>query len=542
MREYNPALSGARVPGFSASPPTCNLARNVTAAAAAAVSISVQAVFGFGTCPPRPPNADGIMVAERLVEDSISLQHTQSMHSVRRVQDRDHRTKKRRRSLPALVAIQAPSTTQRTADTSSNRTTFQFRSVKFPKFGTKRVIDSATIARRAELQKVAHEALEIFRERYVDNQNINWDRMRERLDRRKITNERELYASIEWMMSQAGDQFTRFLPPTELDTMKDDIDGEMCGVGIVFDAETHGWRRTKRIIVKEIVSNSPASDAGISIGDEISAIDLASIRRMSVDEATNRLLGKEGQKVSISFIRCDDSVELSVTLTRRRFTVPTVSGESVVVAGVGRVAYLRVSEFAANTALQARRVIRSLYAEGRPFSVVVLDLRGNAGGLVDQAVELSRVFLSKEHTIVRFVGRNGEVTTENGGARWLRRARVRVLEEPLIVLVDETTASASELVAAALRDNCRAVIVGSSTYGKGSVQAIAQLSDGAGVAITVAQYRTPGDSPIEAGRGLKPDLYKPSLPSDASCVAKMFAKHPRRMRWINTRIRACCPP
>lgn len=401
-------------------------------------------------------------------------------------------------------------------------------------------LDAAAVARRAELRRVSVEAWDIFRERYVDQPGIDWARLRNRLDRRTITNEGELHDAIDWMLAQAGDQFTRFLPRPELDAMKEGIDGEMCGVGIIFDAETHGWRRTKRVIVKEVVAHSPAADAGFARGDAITAIDTASIRRMSVDEATNRLLGKEGNKVSISFIRCADGLELSVTLTRRRFSVPTVSAEAVQVAAVGRVAFIQVREFAASTALQARRGIRQLMVGG-PLDAIVIDLRGNSGGLVDQAVEFAKIFLDKQRVVVRFVGRDDAITTERSEMRWLTRQRIRLTSQPVFVLTDESTASASELVAAALRDNCRALIIGSSTYGKGSVQAIAQLSDGAGVAVTVARYRTPANMPIHAGRGLKPDIFRSDMAVDSSVVQQVFGQSSRRLKWMKSKISSCSP-
>jgi carboxyl-terminal processing protease len=402
-------------------------------------------------------------------------------------------------------------------------------------------IDSAELTRRADLRAVAKEAWDIFHERYVDNPAIDWLLLRTRFDRRRVTSEEELHDTIDWLLSQAGDQFTRFLSPSELSSMKDDVEGVMCGVGIVFTAETHGWRRTKRVVVKEVVGKSPAAEAGLSRGDEITAIDTSSIRRMSIDDATSRLLGKDGDKVSVSFIRCDDDVELSVTLTRRRFDVPTVSGEPVLVPGVGRVGFIQVREFAANTGLQARRAVRRLIKTG-PVDAFVIDLRNNSGGLVDQAVEFAKVFLEREHVVVRFVGRGDIVTTESSDIGWFCRSRVRVPCAPVVILVDETTASASELVAAALRDNCRAVIVGASTYGKGSVQAIAQLSDGSGVAITVARYRTPSNSPIRSGRGLRPDLYKPDLADDVGAVMQLLGRSPRRFKWVQAKLSLCAVP
>lgn len=401
--------------------------------------------------------------------------------------------------------------------------------------------DASAIARRAELKNVAMEAWDIFRTRYIDNPRIDWERVRKRLERRRITNEPELYAAIDWMLSQAHDQFTRFLPRSELDSMKMDIDGEMCGVGIVFAAEVHGFHRGKRFYIKDIVPHSPASEAGLSRGDEITAIDMESTRWMSVNDATNRLLGNEGEKISLSFVRCDDQVELTVTLTRKWFTIPTVTAEAVLVPSVGRVAYLQIREFAASTALQARRSIRRLLSQGA-IQAYVIDLRENAGGLIDQAVEFAKVFLDRERVVVRFVGKGDVVTTEKSNVRWFYRHRVRVRKAPLIVLVDDTTASASELVAAALRDNCRAVIVGSCTYGKGSVQAISQLSDGAGVSVTVAHYRTPSNAHIETGRGLSPDLYRPNLPDDVRVVEKLFAHKSRRLRKALAKLTLCAPP
>lgn len=404
-------------------------------------------------------------------------------------------------------------------------------------------------ARVDALWRVAWEAWDVFEGRFVDEQGLDWVRLRERFGRRVIRNERELEAALEWLLAHAGDRFTRVLPRAELESMKDDIVGEMCGVGIVFDAEAVGWRRAKRVVVKEVVRNSPAADAGLARGDEITAIDLTSIRRMSVDQATDRLLGKEGKKVSLSFVRCADDLELSVTLTRRRFSVPTVSFEAVVVSGVGRVGFIQVREFAASTALQARRSVRKLLSSG-VVDVFVLDFRGNSGGLVDQAVEFAKVFLRREDVIVRFVGRDKAETTERSHSWWFLRQRVRVTSQPIVVLVDEATASASELVAAALRDNCRAVIVGSPTYGKGSVQAIAQLADGSGLAVTVARYRTPRNRGIEIGRGLRPDVFKASLAVDSEAVKQLLgrptgwratlgATRGGRSGWIRARLGAC---
>lgn len=398
--------------------------------------------------------------------------------------------------------------------------------------------------REAELsrRKLIDEAWSIFQERFVDQDTIDWRRLRRRLEARPCDSEADQHRTLEWLFSHADDPFTRYLSAEQLESMKDDIDGEMCGVGIIFNAETQGWRRTKRVTIKDVVRNSPAADAGLQRGDQITAIDMMNVSRMSVDEAMMRLLGKEGKKVLISFRRCFDGLEVNVLLTRRRFEVPTVSVERLHAPGVGDITYLQVREFAAKTAAQTRAAVRALGPQRS--ALFLLDMRGNSGGLVDKAVEVAKVFLERDNIVVRFVGRDGAMTTERCGWHMWWRTRVRVTEEPVVILVDGETASAAELVAAALRDNCRAVVIGNCTFGKGSVQAIVPLSDGAGVAVTVARYRTPRDEGIVMGRGLRPDLFRNNLAADGDEVVKqLFGRGgARRYRWIVSKLGKCsCP-
>lgn len=379
----------------------------------------------------------------------------------------------------------------------------------------------------------------------MDESSIDWVRLHKRVNARTLETDEQLHVSLQWLFSHANDPFTRYLSQDQLEAMKDDIDGEMCGVGIVFYAENQGWRRTRRVVIKSVVRNSPAADAGLMVGDEITAIDMVNVRRMTFDEATQRLLGKEGKKVLISFCRGSSNgrgVELNVLLTRRRFSVPTVASEILEAPGVGPIGYLQVREFASNTASQTRKAVRKLTAQRA--KLFVLDMRGNSGGLVDKAVEVAKVFLERDRIVVRFVGRRGAKTMERCGWRLFWRPRAHVTKEPVIVIVDSETASASELVAAALRDNCRAVVVGNPTFGKGSVQAIVPLSDGAGVAVTVARYRTPKDKGIVMGRGLKPDLFKRNLGEDGEgVVQELFGRGgARRMRWVAGRLGKCVAP
>lgn len=405
--------------------------------------------------------------------------------------------------------------------------------------------NAANLKAERSRRRILDEAFNLVNERFVDDKAVDWQRVRRNLQRRRLRSDEQLERALHWLFAQTDDPFTRYLPAEQLEAVKGDIDGEMCGVGIIFSAERRGWAGNKRVVtIKHVVENSPAAEAGLRKGDRITAIDMIGVGRMTFDEATARMLGKQGRKVLISFCRGSSSTELSILLTRRKFEVPTVSTERVFMSGIGDIAYIHVREFAANTAAQTRKAVHRVYGAG-PVTAVVLDLRGNSGGLVNRAIEVAKVFLKQRQTVVRFVGRDGEVTTERcawGPWLWWRRhLRQQMTESPMVVLVDSDTASASEIVAAALRDNCRAVVVGNSTFGKGSVQAIMPLSNGSGAAVTVARYQTPSGKNIVMGKGLRPDLFNAELSDEGDVAISSLFGHSahKRLRWIVGRLDKC---
>lgn len=395
-------------------------------------------------------------------------------------------------------------------------------------------------------RRIAREAVSVFRSQYVDADAVSWGRLERRIERAALRTDGELASLIRWSLASANDAYTRYLPATELDGVRDGIDGAMMGVGIVFSAETHGWRRAQRVVVKHVVRASPAHDAGLQRGDEIVAIDTHRVNTMRVDDAASRLTAHRRGRVLLTFVRRadpdtpDNRKELSVMLTRRRFSVPTVSHEYVRLSHLPdrRVAFLQVRDFAARTAAHARSALREIsQAEG--VVALVIDLRGNAGGLVDQAVAFAKLLLPRGRAVVAFVGRSDAVSVE----RTRSRRAPTPPKMPVLILADERTASASELVIAALRDNCVALTVGTRTFGKGSVQAVVPLSDGAGVAVTVAAYRTPAGRRIVDGNGLRPDWFRSDLADDAHAVTQLFQRAPgRRLKWIQARLARCVPP
>lgn len=418
---------------------------------------------------------------------------------------------------------------------------------------------------------VIEEGWEILKEQFVDDASIDWGAIHRRLQRRvkKMRTDEDMEQILYWLYTRAGDPFTRYLSLRQLEAMKGDIDGQMCGVGIVFNAERHGWLlRDKRVVIKHVVPGSPADEAGLVCGDQITAIDMTNISELSFDEATTRLLGKVGRKVLLTFRREND-MELSVLLHRRQFQVPTVSAELV----GDDVCYVQIREFAMNTTKQMHeclyRIMKTrqkkqltmtmmngmsvqpdVHEMNDRLKLLILDLRGNSGGLVDKAVEVARMFLQPEETVVKFVGRSGTITVETGReTRWLlfwslwrqlssvmpvflgtwraTHGGMSTMYETMVILVDSETASASELLACALRDNCKALIIGTTTFGKGSVQAIVPFSNGGGAAVTVARYLTPKDHAIGLGNGIRPDWVAFKIPSEPPLIVERLFGRPR---------------
>lgn len=389
---------------------------------------------------------------------------------------------------------------------------------------------STLCASERRRQAIIQEAVSILRDRYVNASNINWKRVTRRVERRRLRSDDDLQSALISVFSEMRDPFTRYLSAEELKGMKDDMEGRMSGVGVVLESAGLGG-----VVVKEVVKGSPAGEAGLKKGDRITAIDLKETSDMEFEEVMRRLMGKEGGKVNLGFCRGkgEGKVELCVTLKRRRFEMPSVGMEVIERDQVGKVGYIRVREFAMGTGKQVRKAVRKM--KRMEVGVIVLDMRGNSGGLVDKAVEVAQVFVGKEETVVRFEGREGGIKEEKGGGG-------KGINIPVVVVVDRETASASELVAAAVKENCRGVIVGEWTFGKGSVQAIVGMSDGSGVAVTVAKYITPNGTSIGDGRGIRPD-WKKEIVSDEEqrVVDGLFGGRAgkRRYKWMMGKLDKC---
>jgi carboxyl-terminal processing protease len=304
--------------------------------------------------------------------------------------------------------------------------------------------------------------------------------------------EKELvYGAIDGMMARL-DPHSVFMRPDVYRQMRDETTGEFDGLGLeltVVDGE---------LTVISPVAESPGERAGIRPGDRVLSIDGVSTKEMPLGDAIRRMKGAAGTKATLEIMREGFASPQKLVLVRDR--VRTQSVDMRVLDADRRYAYVRVRTFQERT---DRNLLKALddarAAAGGQIRGLVLDLRNNPGGLLDQAVRVSDVFLSSG-IIVTTAGR-GRRNVE------VERAREKDTEPayPLIVLVNKGTASASEIVAGALQDHGRAVIMGTPTFGKGSVQTIIELEDGSGLKLTVARYYTPRNRSIQE-MGISPDV------------------------------------
>jgi carboxyl-terminal processing protease len=348
---------------------------------------------------------------------------------------------------------------------------------------------------RAALQDspkaVLDEAWQIVNREYVDGSfnQLDWRAVRQSLLNKNYTSTKDAYEALRKALEQLGDPYTRFMDPQQYRALSDQTSGELSGVGIRLEVN----ERTKNLTVVEPLENSPAVKAGIQAGDHILSINGKNTKGMSVEDASNLIRGDVGTKVSLE-IRRGESQSISFSLTRARIELPTVR-YSLKAEGKSRVGYIRLSEFSSHAAAQMRKAIQELMAQ--KVDGFILDLRNNPGGLLQASIEISRMWMD-QGAIVKTVDRKGH--NEDIAAN-----QTALTKLPLVVLVDGNSASSSEILTGALKDNARATVVGTQTFGKALVQSVHNLSDGSGLAVTIAHYYTPKGTDI-SHKGITPDV------------------------------------
>jgi carboxyl-terminal processing protease len=304
-------------------------------------------------------------------------------------------------------------------------------------------------------------------------------------------------SAIEAMLAQTGDKWASYYAPQERAQLSALLDGRYGGLGLWLRRSSAG-----AVTVVSVVPGSPATTK-VQVGDQVLAVDDWQVGRSDVAQVVSKLRGPSGSPVTLSLAR--KGAARHVRLTRADVTTPDVS-----VSAVNRhIELIRISSFSRGVGTAVRDGVAALghkSAQG-----IILDLRGDPGGLLDEAVEVAGVFLNGG-PVVSYSGRNLP-------ARVLYAPEREATQLPVAVLVDGGTASAAEVVAAALQDRHRGVIVGSRTFGKGSVQEPIRLSDGSAIEITVARYLTPAGRSLD-GHGLTPDVAVPATAPDSVAIAR----------------------
>jgi carboxyl-terminal processing protease len=349
-------------------------------------------------------------------------------------------------------------------------------------------------------------------ERYADLQNFSkvlnliQQYYVEETDTKKL-----VYGAIKGMLREL-DPHTNFMPPEIFKDFETETSGEFGGLGIEIS------NQNGILTIISPIEDAPAWIAGIKAGDKVIAIDGNSTKGMSLVEASQFMRGKKGTKIVLRVVRENEEKPRDITITRGVVKIKSVKYTDM---GDG-FAYIRITSFIENTGkdLEAAIVNHMKNNKGQ-MNGLLMDLRRNPGGLLDQAVKVSDMFL-KEGVIVSTIGRN---KAEKEVAMATKKGKYQNV--PLVILVNEYTASASEIVSGALQDNKRALIVGQRTFGKGSVQSVIKLGDGSGLKLTVARYYTPSGVSIQA-EGIHPDVEIEDI--DPEVFAKSISKQQQTTR------------
>ncbi len=298
------------------------------------------------------------------------------------------------------------------------------------------------------------------------------------------------YAAIQGVLNTLGDQYTAFIEPQAASIIAEDATGEFEGIGAFVNMDETGT-----VEIVGVFEDGPAEEAGVLEGDRVLEVDGTSIVGVSLYEAINLIRGPANSQVTL-LVRREGVPELfEIVVTRARLEVPTIEVEM----RDDDIGYIRLYEFNSTSSELVEEGLEELLAQ-EPQGIV-FDLRGNPGGWLDQAVEVADLFLDDGTVVIERWSDGREQLLPPSGAR-----PGDVGEEiPLVVLVNGGSASASEIVAGALQDRERAILIGELTFGKGSVQRPFTLSDGSELRVTIARWFTPNDREIH-GQGLEPDI------------------------------------
>lgn len=299
-----------------------------------------------------------------------------------------------------------------------------------------------------------------------------------------------VYGAIKGMVDSLGDPYTAFMNPEESESFNQSLNSELEGIGAELTV------RDGLLLVVAPLKDSPAEEAGVLPGDHIYLVDGAPTSEMSLWDAIMNIRGEPGSDVVLTMIREGEEDTLDITITRSKIHVPSIE-TSFIESEDKKLAHVALYSFADDTYLEFLDAIREIQLEGA--DALVLDLRLNGGGFLDVSIEILGEFFEDE--VKGVIVKNGDGTNEilytNGNGS--------IPDMPVVVLIDGGSASASEIVAGALQDHGRALLMGETSFGKGSVQELTDLMGGSSIRITVAKWFTPKDRTIDK-EGIEPDV------------------------------------
>ncbi len=337
-----------------------------------------------------------------------------------------------------------------------------------------------------------------------------WDKLTTNYyDKSKVDPQKMLYGAINGMVQSVGDPYTMFLPPTQNSNFQNQLAGQFSGIGAELGL------KGKQIIVIAPLAGSPAQKMGIKAGDAILKVDGQSTTNWALPDAVNKIRGPKGSIVILSVMHAGDTAVHDLSVTRDTITIKSVNGWVKQIKDIDAInhtlktsskgdesiAYIQLSQFGDNTNTDWTVVVNTLYPKMQQMHPkgIILDLRDNPGGYLTDAVFIAGEFLPQGDTVVIQDSGNGQQQP------LLVNRPGKFLNIPMIVLINKGSASASEIVSGALRDNKRAQLVGDTSFGKGTIQQAMDLGNGVGLHVTIAKWLTPNGTWVH-GKGLTPDV------------------------------------
>jgi carboxyl-terminal processing protease len=353
-------------------------------------------------------------------------------------------------------------------------------------------------------KQLVDEVWQIVNRQYIDAtfNRQDWNAVRQQYLNRSYASKEEAYQAIQEMLAQLGDPFTRFMNPQDFKKVQMQTGGESIGVGVQLILD----KKTKELLVATPIEEAPAYTAGILPGDTLIKIDGQSTQGLHPYDADIRTQGEEGTIVVLTVRRGQKELEFKIPRKQMESRLVRYRSQKTPAGDIG---YIRLRSFGASATEEMRNAIKDL--ERQQVAGYILDLRTNPGGLLFSIIEIARMWM-QEGTIVSTFNRQGEVDRQIANRRALT-------DKPLIILVNEGTASGSEILAGALQDNQRVLLMGTQTLGYNSIQSVRGLKDGSGLAVTIAKWRTPKQRDIGSS-GITPDVVVTLTPAQQKAMIR----------------------